>query len=151
MRAEYAKNAEGVGKKLADLAQKIPAEKYTWRPAPGVRSIGEVFVHVSGSNFMLLSMIGIKPPADVKLSREMEKTMTNKDEIVAFIKRSFQHVSDKIMEMPPESLDNEVTMFGRKTTAQGALLLSISHLHEHLGQSIAYARTNGIVPPWSGE
>jgi hypothetical protein len=43
----------------------------------------------------------------------------------------------------------QVSMFGQSFTGQQAWLLATVHLHEHLGQGIAYARVNGIVPPWS--
>jgi uncharacterized damage-inducible protein DinB len=150
-KGEYLKHLQSMQKKFTSLAEKIPAEKYTWRPAPGVRSISEVLVHIAGANILMLNAVGVKPPADLKLSREMEKTMTDKAEIVALLKKSYDHTVEAAQALNPTELEKATTLFRSPSTYGGVYLTSIGHQHEHLGQLIAYARVNGITPPWSGE
>jgi len=136
-----------VEKKLTDLAEAIPAEKYSWRPAEGVRSIKEVVVHVGGGNYYLPSLIGIKPPES--FSMDMEKTITEKPDAIKTMTESFEHVRKALEGMSDADLDKPAELFGNKTTVRNALFLLLSHTHEHLGQLIAYARMNGVVPPWT--
>ncbi|HEX2798460.1 MAG TPA: DinB family protein [Thermoanaerobaculia bacterium] len=136
-------------KQILDLAEATPADKYGWRPAPGVRSISEVYIHIAGGNYLLLGFAGVKPPAG--LDREMEKNVTEKAKVIDELKKSFAHVRAGIAATSDADLDKPVKMFGRDTTVRGVLLSVVSHEFEHLGQSIAYARMNGIVPPWTAE
>ena len=92
-------------------------------------------------------MVGVKPPSG--LDPKMEKTMTDKDKIIETLKASFAHVRDAVSKMSDADMAKETKMFGRAATYQDALFFMANHMHEHLGQSIAYARTNHIVPPWS--
>ena len=132
--------------KIEGLAQAVPEAKYTWRPAEGVRSISEVYMHMAGSNYFLLSFAGVAMPAG--LSRDMEK-ITDRAKIMEALKASFENVRQVISKTPDADLDKPTKMFGRDTTYRGVYLTIATHLHEHLGQSIAYARMNGVVPPWS--
>jgi uncharacterized damage-inducible protein DinB len=147
LRGDVIKELDAVEKKFVGLAQAMPQEKYTWRPAEKVRSVSEVFVHIAGANFMIPAAIGIKPPAG--LTRDMEKTITDKTQVVAKIQESFAHLRKGVMDTPDSDLDKPIKLFGRDSTVRGALFIMSNHLHEHLGQSIAYARTNGVTPPWS--
>src|SRR5579863_4419075 len=134
--------------KFVRLAEAIPAEKYTWRPAPDVRSVAEVFLHVSAANYNLYKLVGTPPPAgfDVK---GFEKSTTDKAKIVATLKDSFDHARKAIAAMPDADLEKSLDWFGGKNTERGILLFIVRHGAEHLGQSIAYARNVGITPPWS--
>ena len=125
----------------------MPQEKYAWRPVTGVRSVSEVFVHIAGANYMLPSFTGVKPPAGI--SRDMEKTVTDKAKVVELLKQSFEHIRGAATGVADADLDKEIKMFGRPFTVRSAYFLMANHMHEHLGQAIAYARTNGVVPPWS--
>jgi uncharacterized damage-inducible protein DinB len=136
-------------KQILDLAEATPADKFGWRPGEGVRSISEVYMHIAGANYFLLSFAGVKPPEG--LDRGMEKTVTEKAKVIDELKKSFAHLKAGISAMPDADLDKPVKMFGRDTTARGVVLAAVSHEFEHLGQSIAYARMNGIVPPWTAE
>ena len=138
------KDVEG---KVVSLAEATPQEKYSWRPAEGVRSVSEVFVHIAGANYFLLTMAGVKPPAG--LDPKMEKTITDKAKVIETVKASFAHARDAVSKMSDADMAKETKMFGRATTYEAVLFFMANHMHEHLGQSIAYARTNGIVPPWS--
>ncbi|HVT61278.1 MAG TPA: DinB family protein [Thermoanaerobaculia bacterium] len=135
-------------KKLTALAQATPAEKLSWRPATGVRSTGEVFMHVANGNYLLPTFWGAKPPAGVD-RRGLEKEGADKDKVLAALKASFAHLRSAIAELPDQNLERQVDFFGNKVTVRQVVLQSAVHAHEHLGQSIAYARMNGIVPPWS--
>ena len=136
------------GDKFARLAEAIPAEKYAWRPAPDVRSVAEVFLHVSAANYNLYKLVGTAPPAgfDVK---GFEKSTTDKAKIVATLKDSFDHAKKAITTMPDADLEKSMDWFGGRNTERGILLFIVRHAAEHLGQSIAYARNIGITPPWS--
>lgn len=138
---------EDAEKKVIGLAEAIPQEKYGWRPAEGVRSIGEVFVHVAAGNLGIPRMIGIDPP--MKMEQGMEKKVTEKAEIVELLKKSYAHIKDAIGKISDADLDKATKMFGRESTYRNVLMLLVAHNHEHLGQSIAYARSNGVTPPWS--
>jgi|SRR5579883_2230081 len=146
-RAEVMHQIEDAQKKSIALAEAMPQDKYTWRPAKGVRSVSEVFMHIAGANFMLPTMIGGKMPTGLR--RDMETTVTDKAQVVEMMKKSFANMREIVENTKDEDLNTEVNMFGSKTTKRGALLLMSDHLHEHLGQSIAYARVNGVTPPWS--
>jgi uncharacterized damage-inducible protein DinB len=146
--ADYVAEVDAVGKKLVDLAQAEPADKYGWRPAPGVRSIGEVYMHVVGGNSSIPSFIGAKRMDGV--TRDSEKTVTDKAKIVDLLQKSIANARAAGMGVSEADLDKKVKTFGgREMTERQVLLLILTHMHEHLGQSIAYARTNGITPPWS--
>ena len=147
-RAEVIAEVDSVGKKLMDLANAMPQEKYSWRPAPGIRSVSEVYVHVAGGDYMLPSFMGVKIPEGV--SRDMEKTVTEKAKVIDTLKKSLEHVKSVAAGMTDADLDRKVKIFGgREVTERALLLLILNHMHEHLGQSIAYARMNGVAPPWS--
>ena len=138
---------EDAEKKITGLAEAIPAEKYSWRPSEGVRSVGEVFVHVATGNLGIPRMVGIDPP--MKMEQGMEKSVTEKAQVVELLKKSFAHLKDVIGRIQDSDLDKATKMFGRESTYRNVLMLLVAHNHEHLGQSIAYARSNGITPPWS--
>jgi len=147
LRAELVKQCNDLEKKFLDLAQAVPQEKYSWRPGEGVRSVSEVYMHVVGANYFFPSFVGVKSPAG--LSRDMEKTVTEKAKVVEMLKKSFEHLRRAILSKADSELDSPAKLFGQETTVRDVLLTTVTHLHEHLGQSIAYARMNGVVPPWT--
>jgi uncharacterized damage-inducible protein DinB len=135
------------GDKFVRLAEAIPADKYTWRPAPDVRSFAEVFLHVAGANYSLYKMVGAAPAEGV--AKGLEKSTTDKARIIATLKDSFEYAKKSITAMPDANLEKSMDWFGGKNTQRGVLLFIVRHGAEHLGQSIAYARFAGIVPPWT--
>jgi len=137
-----------VSRQLVALAEAIPAEKYAWRPGPGVRSTSEVFMHIALTNFYLLSITGPPMPADLK-SADMEKTVTAKPEVIEWLKRSLEAVKMARASLKPGDLERRVKVLGRDATVDGMYLRIIVHANEHMGQLVAYARVNGITPPWS--
>jgi uncharacterized damage-inducible protein DinB len=136
-----------VSQQLIALAEATPPEKFTWRPAPGVRSTSEVYMHIVDANFYLLSVTGPKMPAD--LTEEMEKTVTSKPEVIAWLKRSLEAVKTAHAAETPNDLQRKVKIYDRDATVDGMYLRIIVHANEHMGQLIAYARMTAIVPPWS--
>lgn len=137
--------------KLIALAEAIPAEKYAWRPGEGVRSAGEVFNHVSAANFFLPTFWGAKVPAGVD-PRTFEKELSgDKAKTVDTLKKSFDSLKQEIQAVPEADLSRKIKLFGHDATVRDAMMVLASHAHEHLGQSIAYARSNGVVPPWSAQ
>lgn len=147
VRGDMLAQLDDAANKLAQLAEAIPQEKYAWRPAEGVRSMSQVFVHVASANFFFPTMVGVQPGS--RPPRDAEQTITDKAQVVDWLKRSFDHARSAIRGVSDADLDKPVDMFGQKTTGRGVLLTMVSHAHEHLGQAIAYARSNGVVPPWS--
>jgi len=143
-RSEFLANLDEVQEKIMDLAENTPAEKYAWRPAGDVRSISEVYMHVAGGNYFLATFLGVPAP---KPQRDLEKTVTRKADVIAELQKSFDHL--RAAATKTNDLDKQVKLFGNTTTHRGVLVTVLSHLHEHLGQSIAYARMNGVTPPWS--
>jgi len=137
-----------VSKQLVALAEAIPAEKYGWRPGPGVRSTSEVFMHIAIANFYLLSVTGPKMPADLT-SAELEKTVTAKAKVIDCLKRSLEAVKTAHAGIKSADLQRKVKIEDRDATVDGMYLRIIVHANEHMGQLVAYARMNGIVPPWS--
>jgi uncharacterized damage-inducible protein DinB len=146
-RAEFLRQLDDVEKKMVALAEAVPQEKYSWRPAEGVRSVSEVYMHLAGANFMLPRFVGVEPPAGI--DRSMEKTVTEKAKVVEQLKQSFDHVRQVALATADANLDHSTKLFGRDATIREAFLLMATHMHEHLGQAIAYARMNGVVPPWT--
>ena len=136
--------------KLIQLAEATPEPKYAWRPAKEVRSTGEVFMHVAAANFGAPNFWGVKPPEGFNFET-YEKSITKKADIVKALKDSFAHMEKGFSGIPDADLDKPTDLFGMKTTVRGGYMLLLSHSHEHLGQSIAYARSNGIVPPWTAK
>jgi uncharacterized damage-inducible protein DinB len=147
-RAEYIGEVNFVGKRLMDLANAMPQEKYSWRPAPGVRSVSEVYVHVASGDYLIPSMMGIKTPEGI--GPDMEKTVTEKAKVIETLKKSLEHVKTMAATMSDADLDKKIKAFGgREMSEREVMIVLLNHMHEHLGQSIAYARMNGVTPPWS--
>ena len=135
-----------VSRQLIALAEATPPEKFSWRPAPGVRSTGEVYMHIAVANFYLVSVTGAKEPA---VSNDMEKTVTTKADVIDWLKRSLNAVATARAQLRPGDLQRKVKIYGKVVTVDGMYLRIIVHDNEHEGQLVAYARMNGIVPPWS--
>jgi uncharacterized damage-inducible protein DinB len=134
--------------KFTRLAEAIPAEKYSWRPSADVRSFAEVFLHVSAANYNLYKLVGTPPPEGFKADG-FDKSTSDKTKVIATLKDSFAHAKKAIGAMPDANLEKSLDWFGGKNTQRGILVFIVRHAAEHLGQSIAYARFIGVVPPWT--
>lgn len=130
------------------LAEAIPAEKYTWRPSPDVRTIAQVFLHASAANFNLYKLVGTPTPADVN-TKTLEDSTTDKAKVIATLKASYAHAKGAIRVMSEADLEKTLDWNGGKITERGVLLYIVQHIAQHLGQQIAYARSVGVAPPWT--
>jgi uncharacterized damage-inducible protein DinB len=151
---ELLRDVNGVQTKIVGLAKALPETAYDWRPGKGVRSTKEVLMHVAADNYFMPALVGSTPPAETGITKEystaeaFEKRTMTRDQVIAeleksfaFLKTSLTDTSDAKLDAPPEP--------GRKSTTRGLWISTATHLHEHLGQLIAYARSNNVTPPWS--
>ena len=136
-----------VSQQLIALAEATPAEKFAWRPAPGVRSTSEVYMHIVMTNYFLLEMMGQKRPADLKDG--MSKTVTSKPEVVAWLKRSMDAVKQAHQAEKPSDMQRKVHIIDRDATVEATYLRILIHANEHMGQLVAYARMTSVTPPWA--
>lgn len=134
--------------KLEQLAAAMPEKKYSWRPGKGVRSVGEVYLHVAQANYGIPALMGVTPPADFKFEG-FDKSQTKKADIQKTLHDSFVHMEQALSNASEADLDKLFNFMGNPMTGRALYMLLLSHSHEHLGQSIAYARTNGVAPPWT--
>lgn len=134
---------------VVQLAEAFSEEQYDWRPAEGIRSVGESLLHIAGGNYYLASKMGFAPPEDVDMT-SLDK-ITGKDNILAALKKSNAFVLEKIAMVKNDQLNEEVDFGFAKMNKLAGLLSIMEHNGEHKGQLIAYARSNGVTPPWSKE
>jgi uncharacterized damage-inducible protein DinB len=130
------------------LAEAIPADKYTWRPSADVRTIAEVFLHASAANYNLYRLVDSPTPVGID-TKILEQTTTDKAKVIATLKASYAHAKAAIRSMPDADLEKTLDWNGGKITERGVLLYIVQHIAQHLGQQIAYARSIGVVPPWT--
>jgi len=148
MKAQALLDLQAVNKKCVDLAEALPSDKLTWRPSANTRSFAEVFLHVAGERYGILSMMGAQPPAGFK-AREFEKSTTEKDRIVHDLNQSWDFANKTISSMSNVDFAKLLPKLGPQANEGDVVYILIADAHEHLGQLIAYARQNGIVPPWT--
>ncbi|MEZ5284779.1 MAG: DinB family protein [Vicinamibacterales bacterium] len=142
--------------KIVGLAKAMPESSYAWRPMPGVRSVAEAFTHVAADNYFMPAALGVAPPAatgisgtDYKTVEAYEKKSRSRAEIITEVEQSFAFLKKALSDTPDAKLDTMQKMFGRETAVRSTWVMTVTHVHEHLGQLIAYARSNKVVPPWS--
>ena len=146
---------DGAREKVLSLAGAVPESKYSWRPGNGVRSVGEVYMHIASGNRLLLMFLAPTPPSGPELQKMIsagedgEKTVTEKAKIIENLKQSFEQVRDAVQKASVADITRKAKFFNTETTGRGIFVVIVAHISEHMGQSIAYARMNGIVPPWS--
>ncbi|MGA8154540.1 MAG: DinB family protein [Terriglobales bacterium] len=141
---------EQLHQKFVALAKEIPADKYTWRPGDGVRSVSELFLHVSSASYGLAPFFGAEKETGVD-TKTLEKSTTDKDQVIQRLNQSFDYVHGALEKKSNDDLKKPVKEFGPDASAGDIVYLIIVDAHEHLGQAITYARLNGIVPPWTAE
>lgn len=143
-------------KKLVDLANAIPESAYSWRPSPGVRSVGEVLQHIAADNYILPVYMGTPAPAATGISADYKTAVAfetrrglTKAQIVAELEASFAHLHSAINVNTDANITQNINWFGTQNSRLQGMTGTVGHLHEHLGQLIAYARSNNVKPPWS--
>jgi uncharacterized damage-inducible protein DinB len=149
-RAEFLEEISYYEQRYMRLAEAMPAEKYTWRPAEGVRSVGEVFTHIIAANYGIARALGTAPPAGFD-PKAITALSADKPKVLQGLKDSFAHFRGAVIALNEADADKPQKMFNRSTTLRGSFIAITGHFGEHLGQSIAYARVNGVVPPWTEE
>jgi len=149
-RFEFLEEVSYYEQRFQRLAEAIPADKYTWHPGEGVRSVGEVYSHIAAANYGIARALGTPPPTGIDPKTIMAGA-NDKAKTVQALKDSFVHFRSAILAIKDSDMDNTQKMFGRQTTVRGAFIMITGHYGEHLGQSIAYARQIGVVPPWTEE
>jgi uncharacterized damage-inducible protein DinB len=148
LKAQALIDLQAVNKKCIDLAETLPSGKLTWRPSLDTRSFAEVLLHVAGERYGILSMMGAIPPAGFKAS-EFEKSTTEKDRIVEDLNQSWDFANKTIHGMSNADFAKLVPKLGPEANQGDVVYILVADAHEHLGQLVAYARQNGIVPPWT--
>lgn len=147
-KAEYLAELTVAEDHLVRLAERIPADKYTWRPAAGVRSVSEVLLHVAGSNFNLPRVLNVVPREGM-VGADYQRSTTDKTAIVAALRQSFAFARGGIEKLTDADAEKRIPWFDGENSYRGILYFMTRHTGEHTGQLIAYARFNGITPPWS--
>ncbi len=143
LQAAFAKDAGTLSDKFTGLAR-VMSGKYDWKPGPGVRSVADVFNLIVKENALLAGVLSDTPNTGAKTA-----PITDPEKMQEALKTSYINMQKAITGLSDNDLQTTVKLFGRDMTKLGALMLILEDQHEHLGQSIAYARSNGVVPPWS--
>jgi hypothetical protein len=150
MKAQALADLQVVQKKFVDLANALPANKLEWRPSTDAHSFAEVFLHVAGERYQILALGGASPPAGFD-GKTFEKSTTDKAQIVAELNRTWEFAHKTISSMSNADFAKLVPKLGPQANAGDVVYILVADAHEHLGQLVAYARTNGVVPPWKAE
>jgi hypothetical protein len=150
MKAQSLADLQVVQKKFVDLANALPADKFTWRPSPDSRSFAEVFLHVAGERYGILGLMGVPPPAGFD-GKTFEKSTTDQARIVEELNKSWDFTQKAINGMTNADFAKLLPKLGPQANAGDVIYILVADAHEHLGQIVAYARENGIVPPWTVE
>jgi uncharacterized damage-inducible protein DinB len=152
--AEVLNHFDRVKGQVVSLEGAIPQDKFNWRPMEGVRSNSELYLHIGDGLYIFANAAGMKSPFDNKTLFD-EKTRdvrtADKAKIAGELNTAFDWTRSAIAKMTNADLEKTVEFFGSKMTVRSLLMALLNHTHEHLGQAIAYARSNGVVPPWTAK
>jgi uncharacterized damage-inducible protein DinB len=149
VRGEILGSMMDAGGKVQELAAALPDGKFTWKPSKDVRSAGQVFLHIVAANYLLPSLMGVKPPMSMDELMKLDSQTMEPAKIRQMLKDSYAWAAKAIVDTPDSELDTTMDFFGQKMTKRAGLMVLSSHSHEHLGQAIAYVRSNNITPPWT--
>ena len=143
IQAAFGKDVGTLSDKFTGLAR-VMSGKYDWKPGQGVRSVGDVFNLIVKENGLLAGVLSGTPNTAAPPT-----PITDPEKLQEALKASYANLQKAIAGLSDSDLQTPVKLFGHDLTKQGAVMLLLGDQHEHLGQSIAYARSNGVVPPWS--
>ena len=149
------KDVGDLEKKVMSLANAIPESAYAWTPGPGVRSTAEVFKHIAADNYFMPVLLDKPAPKETEITKDYKTTLAfekrpmNRAAVVAELEKSFAFLRSSMNSTTEAQLSAPIDVFGQKSTARGLWISTATHLHEHLGQLIVYARSNKVTPPWS--
>lgn len=145
---EFLRTFNSSAQKLVSLAEAMPASSYDWRPMEGVASVAEAYMHIAYYNYFYPeTRLAVETPSDVDM--DQLESIGDKETVLRELRRSLDHVRTAVEAMPASALEETTEHYGRTVTKRAVLLSHITHMNEHLGQQIAYARSNHVVPPWS--
>jgi len=144
--SDLAAMIEANSKKVISLAEAIPEDKYDWEPADGIRDVEGVILHIIGANYYFPTLAGAAMPEGID-PRNMN--ISGKEATIKVLKDSYAHMMDAIKAVPDEKLNEKIDFFGTPMSIRQVMMLAFGHCEEHMGQLIAYARSNNIAPPWS--
>jgi uncharacterized damage-inducible protein DinB len=153
--SDLTRDVKQVHSKMMQLAKAMPDKAYEWRPGAGVRSTQETLMHVAADNYFIPAAMGLGAPAETGITNKyessvaFEKKTRTRDEVISELEKSFAVLENLMTTFPDDKLGAPVDVFGQKMTNRGMWIAATTHLHEHLGQLIAYARSNNVTPPWS--
>jgi uncharacterized damage-inducible protein DinB len=150
MKPQAILDLQDMQKKFTSLAEAFPAGKMTWRPGDGVRSVAEIFMHTAGANYGIPNMMGVKSPEGFN-GKTFEKSTTDKAKVVQELNKSFDAAIAAVQGMTNADFAKPDKKLGPDANDGDVVYLLVVHSHDMLGQAIAYARVNGIVPPWTEE
>ena len=148
MKAQSVLDLQDMQKKFTGLAETMPAEKYGWRPSPDVRNFGEVLLHVANANYNIPNLMGAALPAGFD-PKTFEKSTTDKAKIIAELNKSFASAIAAVQAMSNADFAKPLKKLGPDANDGDVVYILVVHAHEQLGHAIAYARANGVVPPWT--
>jgi uncharacterized damage-inducible protein DinB len=149
-RVEFEKHFNASADKLVSLAMAMPEESYSWSPMEGVKSVASVYMHIARYNYYYPDIaLGVPSPMGVTEYDSWEEKITNKGEAVAILAESMEHVRKTLSSKSSRDFEDNTLLYGRDVGQWAVFLQLVAHMNEHLGQSIAYARMNQVVPPWN--
>src|SRR5262245_19037897 len=151
LKTAFAADLQAMQEKFVGLANAFPQDKYTWRPMEGVRSVAEVLMLAAFEGYAFIPNSFGGKPADLGSREEAAKlrTLTDKAQVIDHLNKGFAHAKKELEALDAGTLTGKRKVMGQDRSAPEVALVVGGDLHEHLGQLIAYARMNHIVPPWS--
>ena len=151
LKASFIADLDTLHEKFLGLAQAFPQDKYPWRPMDGVRSVSEVLMLAAMEGYSFIPTSFGAKAADLGSREEAAKlrTLSDKAQVIEHLNKGFAHAKKELQALDPATLTGKRKVMGQDRSAADVVLFIGGDLHEHLGQMIAYARTNHIVPPWS--
>ena len=148
VRDEMMRQFQASMRKMVALADAMPPESFTWSPGEGVMEVGHVYMHIARYNYLYPTQ-NLHLPLPDGIEMDTMESVRDKAEVVAALERSRDWVLEAIGTMSAQDLEAETELYGRTVLGWAVLVQLVAHMNEHVGQSIAYARMNGVVPPWS--
>ena len=139
---------EANSEKVIALAEAIPEGKYDWEPADGVRDVKGVLLHIIGANYYFPTLAGADMPEGID-PQNMADNISGKNPTIKVLKDSYKHLMEAVSAVPEDKMNESIDFFGTPMTIRQVMMLAYGHCEEHMGQLIAYARSNNIAPPWS--
>ncbi|MEK7406655.1 MAG: DinB family protein [Acidobacteriota bacterium] len=130
---------------LVRAAAKMPEEHYGFKPAPEVKTYGQMLGHIADAQYMLCSLAA----GEKRAPAEVEKTKTSKADVTAALQDSIRYCDGVYDALTDARAAETVKLFGRERSRLGALMTNLTHSWEHYGNLVTYLRIKGIVPPSS--